>query len=70
VELMSKNAVSFSNGGGTGGSTGKVVRIGYLPQDPATGTVLANGTYEVMLPSIGSSTPLTLDATLSDSFVI
>jgi hypothetical protein len=69
VDLMSQNTVSFSNGGCTGGSTGKVVRTyrasvgGYLPQDPS-GNILANSTYEVRLPSSGSNTPLTLGATL------
>ncbi len=37
---------------------------GYLPVDPATGNVLANGTYEVRLASQGSGTPLTMGATL------
>jgi hypothetical protein len=65
----SQNTVSFSNGGCTGSSTGKVVRTyradvrGYLPQD-ATGNILANGTYEVMLASAGQGTPVTLGATL------
>src|SRR5882672_7960867 len=65
----SQNTVSFSNGGCTGASTGKVVRTyradvrGYLPQD-ANGNIIANGTYKVMLPSTGSTTPITLGATL------
>ena len=70
VDLMGQNTVSFSGGGCTGGSTGKVVRTyraavrGYLPVDPNTGIVLANGKYEVMLPGSGSTTPIALGATL------
>src|SRR6266849_2139500 len=70
VDLQSQNTVSFSAGGCTGGSTGKAVRTyradvrGYLPVDPNTGNVLANGKYEVMLPSTSSTTPITLGATL------
>ena len=69
VDLLNQSTVSFSGGGCTGGSTGKVVRTyradvrAYLPQD-ASGDVSANGTYEVLLPSPGPSTPLTLGATL------
>jgi len=65
----SQNTVSFSNGGCTGGSTGKAVRTyraevrGYLPQD-LNGNILANATYEVRLPSTSSTTPITLGATL------
>ena len=68
VDLMPQSTVSFSNGGCTGGSTGKVVRTyradvrGYLPQ--VQGKVSANGSYEVRLPSSGSTTPITLGATL------
>jgi hypothetical protein len=65
----SQSTVSFSNGGCTGGSTGKIVKTyradvrGYLPQD-ANGNILANGAYQVMLPSTSSTTPITLGATL------
>src|SRR6266851_7618437 len=65
----SQNTVSFSNGGCTGSSTGKVVRTyradvrGYLPQD-TKGNVLANGTFQVMLASAGQGTPVTLGATV------
>src|SRR5713101_2615936 len=65
----SQSTVSFSNGGCTGGSTGKIVRTyradvrGYLPQD-ANGNILANVTYQVMLASAGQGTPFTLGATL------
>jgi hypothetical protein len=64
-----QNTVAFSSGGCSGSSTGKVLRTyradvrGALPQD-ANGNVLANGTYQVRLPSVGNSTPLTLGATL------
>jgi Bacterial Ig-like domain (group 3) len=67
--VNSQNATSFSFGGCSGGSTGKIVQTyraavrGYLPQD-ANGIVLANGKYEVRLPSVGPSAPLTLGATL------
>ena len=70
MDLMAQSSVAFSNGGCSGGSTGKVVRTyrapvtGYLPEDPATGAVLANSTYEVTLPSSGNNTPLTLGASL------
>src|SRR5216684_380109 len=73
VLLNGQNTVSFSNGGCTGGSTGKVVRTyradvrGYLPQD-ANGNVLVNSTdgvtFEVRLPSTTNTTPITLGATL------
>ena len=69
VSISSQSTVSFSSGGCTGSSTGKLVRTyradvrGYLPLD-ASGNVLANGTYEIRLPSVGPSTPLTLGATL------
>jgi len=73
----SQTTVSFSNGGCTGGSTGKNVRTyradvrGLLPRD-ANGNVVVNGTvngvtygqYEVKLPSSSSTTPITLGATL------
>src|SRR5713101_1554398 len=65
----SQNTVSFSNGGCSGTSTGKGVKTyradvrGFLPQD-INGNVLANGTFEVMLPSSSNTTPITLGATL------
>jgi len=67
--VNSNNTVSFSFGGCTGGSTGKIIETyradvrGYLPQD-ASGNILANSTYQVRLPSVGPSAPLTLGATL------
>jgi hypothetical protein len=69
LSLPSHSTVSFSNGGCSGGSTGKLVRTyrtdvrGYLPMD-ANGNVLANSTYQVRLPSSSSTTPITLGATL------
>ena len=69
VDVTGHNTVSFSSGGCSGGSTGKVVRTyradvrAYLPQD-SSGNVIANGTYEVSLPSTGTTTPITLGATL------
>ena len=38
--------------------------VGYLPQGIQNGNVLVNGQFEVRLPSVGNSTPLTLGATL------
>jgi hypothetical protein len=61
--------VSWSSGGCSGGSTGKILRTyradvgGGLPLDP-NGNPTANGSFEVRLPSVGNSTPLTLGATL------
>ena len=69
VELASSDTVAFSSGGCTGSSTGKLVRtyranvLAALPRDP-TGNISANGIYEVFLPSVGNSTPLTLGASL------
>src|SRR5579859_6006004 len=69
LNATSHDTVSFSSGGCSGTSTGKLLRTyradvrAYLPQDP-TGDTSANGTYEVRLPSVGNSTPLTLGATL------
>jgi hypothetical protein len=69
VNLASQNTVSYSSGGCTATSTGKLVRtyranvLGALPRD-ASGNILANGIYEVRLPSTGNSTPLTLGASL------
>ena len=65
----SQNTVSFSGGGCTGSSGGKVVRTyrasvrGLLPQD-AHGNVLANSTYEVRLANNPSAGLPTLGATL------
>jgi len=70
VDITTHSTVSFSNGGCSGGSTGKLVKTyraavtAYLPQDPNTGIVLPNTTYQVLLPSTGSTTPITLGATL------
>jgi fibronectin type 3 domain-containing protein len=69
LNLPSSTTVSFSSGGCSGTSTGKVVQTyradvrGYLPQD-ASGNITPNVTYTVMLPSTGSTTPITLGATL------
>jgi hypothetical protein len=55
--------------GGCGGSGGKVLRTyradvgGALPVD-VNGNTIANTSFEVRLPSVGNSTPLTLGATL------
>src|SRR6267154_2723542 len=75
----SQNTVSFSGGGCTGSSGGKVVRTyraevtGYLPQD-ANGNLIVNGTdpstgstygkYEVLLANNPAATLPTLGATL------
>jgi hypothetical protein len=65
----SQNTVSFSGGGCTGSSGGKVVRTyrasvrGLLPQD-ANGNVLANSTYEVRLANNPNAGLPTLGATL------
>jgi hypothetical protein len=70
MDLMGQATVSFSGGGCTGTSTGKLVRtyrasvIAYLPQDPNTGAILPNTSYQVTLPSVGASTPLTLGTSL------
>jgi Bacterial Ig-like domain (group 3) len=69
VYLGSQNAVPSSSGGCTGTSTSEVVRTyranvaSLLPRD-ANGNVLANGLYQVTLPSTTNSTPLTLGASL------
>jgi hypothetical protein len=69
TNLTGSNTVSWSSGGCSGGSTGKMLRTyradvaGGMPVD-ASGNTLANGTYEVRLPSVGNSTPVTLGATL------
>lgn len=63
------NAVSWSSGGCTSGSTGKVVRTyranvaSLLPRD-INGNVLANNTYEVRLPGTSSTTPIAVGASL------
>ncbi len=63
------STVSWSSGGCTSGSTGKVLQTyradvaGGLPLD-ANGNPTANGIFEVRLPSVGPSSPLTLGATL------
>jgi len=73
ANLPSHTTVSFSTGGCSGGSTGKIVQTyradvrGFLPLD-ANGNVLVDSadgvTFEVRLPSVGTQTPLTLGATL------
>jgi hypothetical protein len=73
LRLPSHNNTSFSNGGCSGTSTGKVVETyrtdvrGLLPLD-ANGNVLVDSAdgvnFEVRLPNVGNNTPLTLGATL------
>src|SRR5713226_5737476 len=69
LNLPSHTTVSFSSGGCSGTSTGKVVQTyradvrGYLPQD-ASGNITPNVTYKVILPSTSNTTPITLGATL------
>jgi hypothetical protein len=73
VNLAGNGTVSFSTGGCTSTSTGKLVRTyradvrGFLPLD-ANGNVLVdsadNITFEVRLPSSTNTTPITLGATL------
>jgi len=69
TNVSASTTVSWSSGGCTGGSTGKLLRTyradvaGGLPVD-ANGNSIANGSFEVRLPSVGNSTPLTLGATL------
>ncbi|PYT68404.1 MAG: hypothetical protein DMG39_21320 [Acidobacteria bacterium] len=73
VNLPSHSAVSFSNGGCSSGSTGKIVQTyradvrSFLPRD-ANGNVLVDSTdgvtFEVRLPSTGNTTPITLGASL------
>ena len=69
VPLGGNNTVSWSDGGCTSGSTGKVVRtyranvLSALPRD-AMGDILANGQYEVRLPGTSSTTPIAVFATL------
>src|SRR6266404_4181827 len=63
------NTVSWSAGGCTSGSTGKVVRtyranvLGALPRDP-NGNISANIPYEVRLPGTASTTPIAVGASL------
>src|SRR6266478_5190632 len=74
MDLTKHATVSWSSGGCTGTSTGKLLRTyradvrGFLPQDKdgniLAGNVSAPATYQVLLPSTGNSTPLTLGATL------
>ncbi len=73
VNLPSHTNTSFSNGGCSGTSTGKLVRTyradvrGFLPLD-ANGNVLVDSadgvTFQVRLPNVGNNTPLTFGATL------
>jgi FG-GAP-like repeat len=69
TNISGSNTVSWSSGGCSGGSTGKMLRTyradvaGGMSVD-ASGNTVANGTFEVRLPSVGNSTPLTLGATL------
>ena len=63
------NTVSWSAGGCTSGSTGKVIRtyranvLGVLPRD-GSGNVLANNKYEVRLAGTSSTTPIAVGASL------
>ena len=69
TNVTGSKTVSWSSGGCGGTSTGKVLVTyradvaGGLPVD-ASGNSVANGNFEVRLPSAGNSTPLTLGATL------
>jgi hypothetical protein len=73
VNQSNQNTVSFSNGGCTGTSTGKALQTyradvrSFLPRDK-DGNVLVDSTdgvtFEVRLPGTGSTTPITLGATL------
>jgi hypothetical protein len=69
TNLSGSSVVSWNSGGCGGGSTGKLLRTyradvgGALPVD-SNGNPMANGSFEVRLPSSGNSTPLTLGATL------
>ncbi len=69
VPLELNSTVSFSSGGCSGTSTGKLVRLyradvrPLLAQDQ-TGNIVITPQYEVRLPSTGNNTPLTLGATL------
>ena len=69
VNVGSNNTVYWTSSGCTGTKTTEVVRTyradvrALLPQD-ANGNVLANGVFQVTLPSKVNSTPFTLGATL------
>jgi hypothetical protein len=69
TNITGNNTVSWSSGGCSGGSTGKLLQTyradvaGGLPVDK-NGNSIANGFFEVRLPSTGPSAPLTLGATL------
>ena len=69
TNVTGSTTVSWSAGGCGGGSTGKLLRTyradvaGALPVD-VNGNSVANGSFEVWLPSVGNATPLTLGATL------
>lgn len=69
TNVSGSSPVSWSAGGCNTGSTGKILRTyradvaGGLPND-ANGNPIANGSFEVRLPSVGNATPLTLGATL------
>ena len=69
TNVSGSNTVSWSSGGCGGGSTGKLIRTyradvgGALPVD-GNGNPMANGSFEVRLPSVGNATPITLGATL------
>ena len=79
VDVTNHSTVSFSSGGCSGTSTGKIVRSyraevrAFLPQD-ASGNVIVdsdnsnpsfkNLSFEVRLPSTSSTTPIALGATL------
>ena len=68
ANISGSSTVAWS-AGGCGGPGGKVLRTyradvaGGLPVD-GKGNPIANGSFEVRLPSVGNSTPLTLGATL------
>ena len=62
TNLTGSNTVSWSSGGCSGGSTGKLLRTyradvgGALPVD-GNGNPIANGSFEVRLPSVGQLNP-------------
>lgn len=63
------NTVSWSAGGCTSGSTGKIIRtyranvLGSLPRD-ASGNVSPNVKYEIRVPGTSSTTPIAVGASL------
>ena len=69
TNVTGSKAVSWSSGGCGGTSTGKQLVTyradvaGGLPND-LNGNPTPNGSFEIRLPSVGNSTPLTLGATL------